>query len=96
MQGTSCENEDGSESKKEKDSRNKPFSILTQAFLVATALGIIRDKRLKPVDSAQLIRGESLRRDRNYECFKQLIKSKYEVKTEAEILTSWFNLQNLE
>jgi hypothetical protein len=84
---TSREAEEDSQAKekKEKDVRDKPFSILTQAFLVATALGIVRDEKLKPVDSAQLIRGDYLRRDKNYECFRQLIKSRYDVKTEAEV-----------
>lgn len=68
-----------------KDSREKPFSILPQAFLVAVAIGIIHDKKLKPSDSAQLIRGESLRRDKSYEPFKQLIKSKYDAKNDSDV-----------
>jgi hypothetical protein len=83
---TSHEGEESDKKEKSgKAAHEKPFSTLTQVFLIATALGIIRDKHPKPVDSAQLIRGEALRRDKNYECFKQLIKSKCDVKTEAEV-----------
>jgi hypothetical protein len=64
---------------------DKPFSSLPQAFLVAAALGIVRDKKLKPADSAQLIRGEYLRKDKNYEPFKQLIKSKFDAKTDNDV-----------
>ncbi len=63
----------------------KPFSSLAQAFLVAAAIGVIREKKLKPADSAQLIRGEYLRKDKNYEPFKQLIKSKFDAKTDNDV-----------
>ena len=84
---TSHESEERSEVKgKTRKSGDKPFSSLPQAFLVAVALGIIRDKKLKPTDLAQLIRGEYLRKDKNYESFKQLIKSKFDAKTELDVV----------
>ena len=85
---TSHENDELPEQKgttdKEKE-KERPFSSLPQAFLVASAIGIIRNKSTKPIDSAQLIRGEYLRKDKNYESFKQLIKSKFNAKTDAEV-----------
>jgi hypothetical protein len=82
---TSHESEERSEVKgRTGKSSDKPFSSLPQAFLVAAALGIIRDKKLKPEDSAQLIRGEYLRKDKNYEPFKQLIKSKFSARARSE------------
>lgn len=69
-----------------KNVRDKPFSILTQAFLIAVAIGLQSDRKLKPYDSAQLIRGESLRRDKNYDSFKQLIKAKFGAKTDSDVV----------
>jgi hypothetical protein len=84
---TTHENEETAshKTKTQKAGCDKPFSTLTQAFLVAAAIGILQDQRRKPVDSAQFIRGEYLRRDKNYEYFKQLIKSKFEVKSDADV-----------
>jgi hypothetical protein len=79
------EEDSAPKAKTKKGSHNKPFSTLTQAFLVASAIGIIHDQKRKPVDSAQFIRGEYLRRDKNYEYFKQLIKSKFDAKTDADV-----------
>jgi len=65
----------------------KVFSNATQAFLVAVAIGIIRNKKERvPEDTAQLIRGEYLRKDKNYNYFKRLIKSKFDARTDHEIV----------
>lgn len=63
------------------------FSSNTQAFLVAVAIGILRNKKETPSEKLeQLIRGEYLRRDKNYEAFRRLIKSKYDATTDHEIV----------
>jgi len=65
----------------------KVFSNATQAFLVAVAMGIIRNRKERVTeDTAQLIRGEYLRKDKNYNYFKRLIKSKFDAKTDHEIV----------
>jgi len=65
----------------------KIFQTTTQAFLIAVSIGIIREKKIKiEEEKHQLIRGEFLRKDKNYKYFKQLIKSKFGVKTEHEIV----------
>jgi hypothetical protein len=69
-----------------KSAAEKVFSNATQAFLVAVAIGILRNKKERPTeDTAQLIRGEYLRKDKNYNYFQQLIKSKFEARTDHEI-----------
>ena len=66
---------------------NKVFPGNTQAFLVAASLGIINNKKERPgKDTEQLIRGEYLRTNKNYEVFRQLIKSRYKVQTDREII----------
>lgn len=65
---------------------SKAFPGYTQAFLVAAALGIVKDKRSNLGKDAELIRGEYLRNNKNYEVFKQLIKSKCKVKTDNEVV----------
>jgi hypothetical protein len=82
---TTHEGEGFSTKDKNEKSGNKPFSTLTQAFLIAVAVGIVNNQKIRPEDSAQLIRGDYLRRDKNFDCFKQLIKSKYEAKTEVDV-----------
>jgi len=72
--------------KHRKGASEKVFSNATQAFLIAVAVGLKRNKREKPSeDTAYLIRGEYLRKDKNYNYFRQLIKSKFDAKTEHEI-----------
>jgi hypothetical protein len=73
------------EIKDKNENINKPFSSLTQAFLIAVAVGLVYNNKITPEDSAQLIRGDYLRRDKNYDSFKQLIKSKYDAKTEVDV-----------
>jgi len=73
--------------KRGKIASEKVFSNATQAFLVAVAVGVLRNKREKTSeDTAQLIRGEYLRKDKNHNYFKQLIKSKFDAKTDHEIV----------
>lgn len=65
----------------------KVFSNATQAFLVAVAIGLLKNKKQRNTeDTAQLIRGEYLRKDKNYNYLKQLIKSKFNVCTDHEIV----------
>lgn len=71
--------------KKSEVAAEKPFSNATQAFLIAVAIGILKNEKAKPSDSAQLIRGEYLRKDKNYAYFKQLIKSRFGAKTDHDI-----------
>jgi hypothetical protein len=90
--GTEGADEPGSESpqqstrKGRKSTGEKIFSNNTQAFLVAAAVGIVRNKKQRPgEDTAQLIRGEYLRKEKQYNHFRQLIKSKFDAKTDHEI-----------
>jgi hypothetical protein len=84
------EGEVTSESKKKKlgkSASEKVFSNATQAFLVAVAIGILRNKKERVTeDMAQLIRGEYLRKDKNYNYLKRLIKSKFDARTDHEIV----------
>lgn len=71
--------------KRARKTAERVFSSNTQAFLVAVAIGILRNKKENPGEKLeQLIRGEYLRRDKNYEAFRRLIKSKYDTKTDHE------------
>ncbi len=73
--------------KRAKKIHERVFSSNTQAFLVAVAIGILRNQKRSLGDSPeQLIRGEYLRRDKNYEAFRRLIKSKCDVQTEHQIV----------
>ncbi len=83
---TEDEEKDAKTHPRNKRAKGKVFSNNTQAFLVATAIGLVKGKRLKlGEEQAQLIRGEYLRNNKNYDAFKQLLKSKFDVKTEREI-----------
>ncbi len=77
----------GSKKKRGKTAPEKVFSNATQAFLVAVAVGLLKNKKQRHTeDTAQLIRGEYLRKDKNFNYFKQLIKSKFNACTDHEIV----------
>lgn len=76
-------------SKRKKSGRalNKIFPGNTQAFLLATAIGMLQSEKKNPgKDTAELIRGEYLRNNKNFDVFKQLVKSKYGTKTDHEVV----------
>jgi hypothetical protein len=84
---TEVETSEESTKKRRKGAGEKVFSNATQAFLIAAAVGLKRNKREKPSeDTDYLIRGEYLRKDKNYNYFRQLIKSKFGARTEHEIV----------
>jgi hypothetical protein len=67
--------------------KDTPFSSNVPAFFLAAALGIINEKRLQVgEDRAQLLRTEYIVNNDNYKPFRQLIRSKHDVKDDREFL----------
>ncbi len=67
--------------------KQRPFKDYEQAFFLAAALGIIDGSKMKiEGDKEQLLRTEFLKNDDNYKPMRQLIRSKYDVKDDREVL----------
>lgn len=67
----------------------KPFSTYVQAMLVAAALGLVKDERT-PIGQEKnwIIRGEYLRNNKNYQPFRQLLRAKFQLETEHEVINA--------
>lgn len=65
----------------------KPFRNYAQAFLVAATIGILSEKKLIPNEKKHwLFRGEYLVHAKSYNPVKQLLKAKYGLKTDREVI----------
>ena len=68
---------------------SKPFSSYVQAFLLATALGVVNESRKTPKEKKQwIIRGEYLSSTDGYRAIRQLLKSKLNLKTDREVISA--------
>lgn len=84
MYNAMCPEESGK--KKSKKRREWIFSTRTPAFFLAAALGIINVKIKEVKKERQLTRREYIVNHKNFEAFNQLLKSKYNLKTEREVI----------
>ena len=66
---------------------DKPFSTISQAFLFAAALGIVTDsKKVTKEKKHWLTRSEYFASTDRFKAMSQLIKSKFDAKTEREVV----------
>jgi hypothetical protein len=77
-------------SKSRLSTSEKPFSTYVQAMLVAAALGLAKGERT-PVGQERnwIIRGEYLRNNKNYKPFRQLLRAKFQLRTEHEVIDAF-------
>lgn len=78
--------EDGGRKKKRKKKREWVFSSRTPAFFLGAAIGIINGKTGEVKKEKELTRREYIVNHKSFEPFAQLIKSKFDLKTEEEII----------
>lgn len=83
MFNTMVKDESGPETEKE---TGKPFAIMAQALLLAMALGIAMNDKRSPKERKQwLTRGEYIANTEGYKAIRQLLKSKYDLKSDKEV-----------
>lgn len=92
MYNTLCTEENGEE-KRRKKVKESVFSSRTPAFFLAAAIGIVSDKTRAVKKEKQLTRREYVINHKSFEPFSQLIKSKYDLKTEQEIIDKLLEFQ---
>jgi hypothetical protein len=85
--------EETGQEKKRKKAKETVFSSRTPAFFLAAAIGIINDKTGEVKKEKMLTRREFIVNHANYDPFSQLVKSKYDVKTEQEIVDKLLEFQ---
>jgi len=81
-----CTEDSGQKRKKGARKREWVFSSRTPAFFLATAIGIVNDKTGEVKREKQLTRREYVVNHRCFEPFSQYIKSKFDLKTEQDII----------
>ena len=69
------------------------FSSRTPAFFLAAAIGIMHGKTGEVKKEKQLTRREYVVNHRNFEAFSQYIKSRFDLKTEQEIIDKLVEFQ---
>ena len=86
-----CTEESGRKRRNKK--REWVFSSRTPAFFLAAAIGIANDKTREVKKEKQLTRREYVVNHRCFEPFSQLIKSKFDLRTEQEIIDKLVEFQ---
>lgn len=74
------------EDKKSKDKKEKIFATRTPAIFLAAAIGIDNNQTKQVVRERQLTRREYLIGNENYSVFEAILKSKFSITTEQEII----------
>jgi hypothetical protein len=81
------ENEDPTERSERKE---RPFTTYVQAFFLGVALGLRNNAKMQAQEEkspmTEWIRTEFLRSSKNFNPFRQLVKSKFDVKDDREVL----------
>jgi hypothetical protein len=85
--------ENSGQKKKRTGKREWVFSSRTPAFFLAAAIGIVNDKTVEGKKEKQLTRREYIVNHRCFEAFSQLIKSKFNLKTEQETIDKLVGFQ---
>lgn len=85
--------EDRGQKRKRTKKRALAFSSRTPAFFLGAAIGIANDKTGEVKKEKQLTRLEYIANHRCFEAFSQLIKSKFNLKTEQEIIDKLVEFQ---
>ena len=71
----------------ETDKKERPFSSSVQALYLAVALGMINDAKMEVQgEKAQLLRLELLKSSKNFNPFRQLIRSKFDIKDDRGMI----------
>lgn len=66
---------------------DKPFATISQAFLCAAALGIVTNSRREVKEKKQWLTRREYFEDKDaYKSLRQLLRSKFDLKTEREVL----------
>lgn len=81
------------ENKRRKSKEKFEFSSRTPAFFLAAALGIVNDMTGVAKKDKELTRREYILDHPNFGPFKQLLKSRYNLKTEYEIVNKLLEFQ---
>ncbi|MGA3059000.1 MAG: hypothetical protein ABSD92_01380 [Candidatus Bathyarchaeia archaeon] len=81
------------EDNKRRKTKEKAFSSRTPAFFLAAAIGIVNEKSFVAKREKELTRREYILDHSNFGPFEQLIKSKYDLKTESEIVNKLLEFQ---
>ncbi len=92
MYNTLCSEENEME-KRLKKRKESVFSSRTPAFFLAAAIGVVNNITAEVKKEKQLTRREYIVNHKSFEPFSQLIKSKYDVKTEQEIIDKLLGFQ---
>ena len=87
--------EEGGKQRRRTKKREWVFSSRTPAFFLAAAIGIANDKTREAKREKQLTRREYVVNHRCFEPFSQLIKSKFDLKTEQEIIDKLVEFQEI-
>ncbi len=85
--------ENGGKKRRATKKRECVFSSRTPAFFLAAAIGIASDKTGEVKREKQLTRREYVVNHRCFESFSQLIKCKFDLKTEQEIIDKLVEFQ---
>jgi hypothetical protein len=88
--GSKEENDTGEKHKKNKI---REFSSRTPAFFLAAAIGIVNDRTGTSSKEKELTRREYIVEHANFDPFAQLLKSKYNLKSEQEVLDKLLEFQ---
>jgi hypothetical protein len=83
------------EDTKSKKSKQKEFSSRTPAFFLAAAIGIMNDRVGIVKGEKQLTRREYIVNHANFAPFAQLLKTKFNLKTDQEILNKLQEFQEV-
>lgn len=92
MYNTLCGEENEVE-KRHKKRKESVFSSRTPAFFLAAAIGVVNNITAEVKKEKQLTRREYIINHKGFEPFSQLIKSRYDVKTEQEIIDKLLEFQ---
>jgi hypothetical protein len=79
--------------KERRKAKETIFSSRTPAFFLSAAIGIMNDKTGKVEKEKELTRREFIVNHSNFDAFSQLIKSKFDLKTEQEVVDKLLEFQ---